>query len=76
MKTNMWRISILDKEVSNTIPAYSDGAMMPELGSMTINEGLYNKTYECETTGQLIQLYHATMGYPCTSTWCKSITSG
>ena len=26
--------------------------------------------------GQLIQFYHATMGYPCTPTWCKAIITG
>ena len=36
MKTNMWRISLLDKGVSKIVPAYSDGTMMPELGSMPI----------------------------------------
>ena len=76
MQTNMWRISPLDEGVSNIIPADSDGAMIPELGSMPIPEVSANNIYECETTGQLIQFYHATMGYPCTSTWCKTITAG
>ena len=75
MKTNMWRISLLDEGVPNIIPAHSDGAMMPDLGVMFIIKGIYNTIYECETTGQLIQFYHATMGYPCTYTWCKSITT-
>ena len=43
---------------------------------MTITEGFSNHIYECETTVQLIQFYHETMGYPCTSTWCKAITAG
>ena len=58
MQTNMWRIPILDEGVSNIIPAYSDGAMMPELVSMPITEGFSNNIYECETTGQIIYLYH------------------
>ena len=36
MQTNMWRISLLYEGVSNIIPAYSDGAMMPDLGAMPI----------------------------------------
>ena len=72
----MWRISLLNEGLSNIITAYSDGAMIPELGSMPITEGFSKKMYECETTGQLIQFYHATMGYPWTSTWCKAITAG
>ena len=68
MQTNMWCISFIDEGVSNIIPAYNYGAMMQELGSMPITEGFYNNIYECETTSQLIQFYHATMGYPCTST--------
>ena len=35
-----------------------------------------NSIYECENTIQLIQFYRATMGYPVTSTWCKSIDAG
>ena len=76
MQTNMWCISLLDEGVSNIIPAYSDGAMMPELGAMPISEGFSNNIYECETTGRIIQFYHATMGYPPTSTWYKAITTG
>ena len=64
----MWRIYLLDEGLSKIIPAYSDVAMMPELGAMPINEGFSNKIYECETTGQLIYFHHAKMGYPCTST--------
>ena len=76
MQTNMWCISLLYEGGSNIIPDYSDGAMMPELGSMPITEGFPNNIYECETMSQLIQLYHATMGYHCTSTWCKAIAVG
>ena len=49
---------------------------MSELGVMPIIEGFSNNIYECETTGWIIQFYHETMGYPCTSTWCKAITVG
>ena len=71
----MLLISFLYERVYEIIPDYSDGAMMPELGSRPITEGFSNNIYECETTGQLIQFYHATMGYPCASTWCKAITA-
>ena len=50
--------------------------MIPELGATPKIEGFSNNIYECETTGKLRQFYHAAMGYPCTSTWCKSITVG
>ena len=76
MKTNMWRISLIEEGVSNITPAYSDRSMIPDIGAMPTIEDFPNNVYECEITGQLIQLYHAKMGYPCTSTWCKSITTG
>ena len=76
MQTNMWRISLIDEGVSNIIPAYSDGAMMPYLGATPIIQGFSNSIYECETTGKIIKFYHAKMGYQCTSTWCKAITTG
>ena len=31
-------VSLLNKGLSNIIPAYSEGSMMPELGSMPITE--------------------------------------
>ena len=76
MQTNMGCISLLDEGVPNSIPAYSDGDMMPYLGVTPIIKDFSNNIYECETTSQLIQLYHAKMGYPCTSTCCKAITAG
>ena len=54
MQTNMLRISLLDEGLANIIPAYSDGAMMPDLGATPIIEGFSNNIYQCETTGQLI----------------------
>ena len=47
MQTKIWCISLLDEGVSNIIPAYIDGAMMPDLGSMPITEGFPNNNYEC-----------------------------
>ena len=43
MQTKMWRISLLDEGVSNIIPAYSDSAMMPDLGVTPIIEGFPTK---------------------------------
>ena len=62
MQTSMWRIYLLDEGVSNIIPAYSDVAMMPDLGATPIIEDFSNKIYECETTGQFIKLYHEKWG--------------
>ena len=76
MQTNMWHIYLLDEGVSNIIPAYSDGAIMPELGPMPITEVFSNNIYECETTGKLIQFYHAKTGCHYTSTCFKAITIG
>ena len=72
----MWSIYLIDEGVSNITPAYSDGAMMPDLGATPIIECFSNNIYECKTTGQIIQFYHAKMGYICTSIWCKAITTG
>ena len=47
MQTNMWRISLFGEGVSNIIPAYSDGAMMPKLGATPIIEDFSNNIYEC-----------------------------
>ena len=47
MQTNMWRIYLLYEGLYYIIPAYSDGAMMPDLGATSIIERFYNKIYEC-----------------------------
>ncbi|KAL7476782.1 hypothetical protein ACHAW6_002618 [Cyclotella cf. meneghiniana] len=35
-----------------------------------------NSIYECKNTGQLIDFYYATMGYPVISMWIKAIDKG
>ncbi|KAL7474692.1 hypothetical protein ACHAW6_000655 [Cyclotella cf. meneghiniana] len=35
-----------------------------------------NSIYECKNTGQLINFYYATLGYPVISTWIKAIDKG
>jgi hypothetical protein len=70
MRSNMWRISLLPDGGNNIIPDDEDQDCNTKV---PIPDFLANSIYECETTGQLIQFYHATMGFPVTSTWCKAI---
>ena len=67
--TNMWRISLQDKESNNVISDDEDvNWKLPALFA--------NHLYECENIKQLIQFYHATMASPVISTWCKAIDAG
>ena len=66
--TNMWRVSLIPDGGNNIILADDAPVPMPDF--------LANSIYECETTNQLIHFYHATMGFPVTSTWCKAIDAG
>ena len=73
LTTNMWRISLVPDKTNNIIPAddsseSSSDHKMPAFFA--------NSIYECENTKQLVQFYHATMGFPTTSTWCKAIDAG
>ena len=71
MQSNMWRISLTDDGTNNIIPddvSIEDQVEMPSFFA--------NSIYECENTNQLIQFYHATMGFPAASTWCKAIDAG
>ena len=74
LTTNMWRISLLPDGGNNIIPA--DDGTSDITSEVIMPEFLANSIYECETTGQLIHFYHATMGYPVVSTWCKAIDAG
>ena len=74
LTTNMWRISLLPDGGNNIIPA--DDGTSDITSEVIMPEFLANSNYECETTGQLIHFYHATMGYPVVSTWCKAIDAG
>jgi len=73
MRSNMWRISLLPDGGNNIIPADEEEDFNTEV---PMPDFLANSIYECETTGQLIHFYHATMGFPVTSTWCKAIDAG
>ena len=72
LRTNMWRISLLSDGGNNIIPndddSITEDVLMPK--------NVANSIYECDNTNQLIQFYHATMGHPVTSTWCKAIDAG
>jgi hypothetical protein len=73
LATNMWRISLIPDGGQNIIPADNNDYFTSEV---PMPDFFANSIYECETTGQLIQFYHATMGSPVTSTWCKAIDAG
>ena len=67
--TNMWRISLHDRESNNVISDNDDvNWKLPALFA--------NHLYEYENLKQLIQFYHATMASPVISTWCKAIDAG
>ena len=74
LTTNMWRISLLPDGGNNIILA--DDGTSDITSEVIMPKFLANSIYECETTGQLIHFYHATMGYPVVSTWCKAIDAG
>ena len=71
--TNMWRVSLIPDGGNNIIPA-NDASEITS--AVPMPDFLANSIYECETTNQLIHFYHATMGFPVTSTWCKAIDAG
>ena len=72
LRTNMWRISLLSNGGNNIIPNDDDSITEDE----KIPDFFANSIYECDNTNQLIQFYHATMGHPVISTWCKAIDAG
>ena len=73
LTTNMWRISLIPDGTNNIIP---EDDIHDQTSEVQTPQFFANGIYECETTGQLITFYHATMGYPVTSTWCKAIDAG
>ena len=73
LTTNMWRISLIPNNGNKIIPADD---IQHNSSDDKIPDFFANSIYECENTTQLIQFYHATMGYPVTSTWCKAIDAG
>ena len=74
MRTNMWRISLIPDNANNVVPA--DDNQNEISSAVKFPAFLANSIYECENTTQLIQFYHATMGFPRISTWCKAIDAG
>ncbi|EED89749.1 predicted protein [Thalassiosira pseudonana CCMP1335] len=64
--TRLWRVSLLADGSNSIVPAEQDIVQSPTV----------NGIYECENTGDLIQFYYATMGYPVLSTWTKAIDKG
>jgi hypothetical protein len=65
--TRLWRISLIPDN-GNTIVPFDQTVTLPQPQA--------NNIYECSNTQQLIQFYHATMGYPVISTWIKAIDLG
>ena len=73
LRTNMWRISLIPDGGNNIIP--SDD-ISDDIDAIKIPAFFAHSIYECNNTNQLIQFYHATMGHPVLSTWCKAIDIG
>ena len=70
-----------DLHLGNSMHATADAAPLTQLLSHLhdADDGViplcYN-IYECENTNQLINFYHATMGFPVIATWCQAIKAG
>ena len=73
LTTNMWRISLIPDGGNNIIDPTITNDFTSEVEMPSF---FANSIYECENTGQLIKFYHAAMGFPVTSTWCKAIDAG
>ena len=73
LATNMWRISLIPDDGDRVIPLDASNDAPTDV---KIPDFFANSIYECNNTRQLIEFYHATMGYPVTSTWCKAIDAG
>ena len=70
--TRLWRISLIPDGGNNIVP--SDQALAQLI--LAQPQPQFNSIYECKNTGQLINFYYATMGYPVISTWIKAIDKG
>jgi len=73
LKSNMWRINLIPDGGNTIIP---DDDTSDITSDVKIPDFFANSIYECENLSQLITFYHATMGYPVVSTWCKAISAG
>jgi hypothetical protein len=71
-ETRLWRVSLLPEGGNHIIP--TDQNIIQAMLAPTPFE--VNSIYKCENTGQLINFYYATMGYPVISTWIKAIDKG
>lgn len=70
--TRLWRVSLHSDGSNRIVPA--DQNIIQHMLALPPPE--VNSIYECENTGQLINFYYATMGYPVISTWTKAIDKG
>ena len=69
--TKLWSVSLIHDGGYNIVP--SDTNIIDE---SSISRCFFNRNFECDTKSQLITLYHATMGHPVISNWCKAIKDG
>ncbi len=70
--TQLWRVSLYPEGGNTIVP--TNQQITHQLSLHTSPE--INNIYECENTGQLINFYYATLGYPVISTWIKAIDKG
>eukprot|EP00804_Cyclotella_cryptica_P006014 CCRYP_000255-RA/>CCRYP_000255-RA protein AED:0.25 eAED:0.25 QI:0/0/0/1/1/1/2/0/796 len=74
--TRLWRVSLIPDGGNTIFPPYSTIDDLYETPDNIQALSAYQPIYECTNTNQLINFYHATMGYPVVSTWCKAIDKG
>ena len=70
--TPLWHVSLHPEGGNLIVP--TDQQIFQQLLVQPSPE--INTIYECENTGQLINFYYATMGYPVISMWIKVIDKG
>ncbi|KAL7478418.1 hypothetical protein ACHAW6_004189 [Cyclotella cf. meneghiniana] len=70
--TCLWHVSLYPEGGNQIVP--TDQKIFQQLLFHPSPE--INNIYECENTGQLINFYYATMGYPVFSSWIKAIDKG
>eukprot|EP00804_Cyclotella_cryptica_P023350 CCRYP_000480-RA/>CCRYP_000480-RA protein AED:0.37 eAED:0.37 QI:0/-1/0/1/-1/1/1/0/217 len=74
--TRLWRVSFIPDGGNNIFRPYTTVNDLYETPSNIHALSAYQPIYECTNTNQLMNFYHATMGYPVISTWCKAIDKG
>ncbi|KAL7478604.1 hypothetical protein ACHAW6_004365, partial [Cyclotella cf. meneghiniana] len=70
--THLWHVSLHPEGDNCIIP--TDQQIIQRL--LFEPSPAVSSIYECKNTGQLINFYYATMGYPVISTWIKAIDKG